>query len=90
MIPLDVTTIFGNKTRPWFHVCLLNVKREKASEFFPVPPVVSDEPGLGEADYWAVQFDCGLKIAFEFFHLSEGVSVYSDLRCVQHVRRHIG
>lgn len=88
MIPLDVTTILGNKSRPWFLVCLLSVKREEASGFFPVRPVVSNEPGLGDADYWAVQFNCGLKVAFEFFHLSEGASVYADLPCSQHVRRH--
>lgn len=89
MTPLDVRTILGNKTRPWFHVCRLKANRHKASEFFPVAAVVSEEPGLGEADYWVVQFDCGLKVGFEFFHLSEGASVCADLPCAQHVRRHL-
>lgn len=89
MIPLDVTTILGNKARPWFLVCQLNVTRDEASKFFPVAPVASYEPGLGDADYWAVKFDCGLQVAFEFFHLSGGASVYVDLPCAQHVRRHL-
>jgi hypothetical protein len=89
MIALDVTTILGNKTKPWFHVCQLNVLREDASSFFDVAPVVADEPGLGDADYWAVQFECGLELGFEFFHLSEGASVYADMPCPQHVRRHL-
>lgn len=88
MIPLDVATILGNKSRPWFHVCDLKVKRGKASEFFPVAPVVADEPGSGDADYWAVQFDCGLRVAFEFFHRFEGGLVYADIPGAQHVRRH--
>ncbi|MCO8120406.1 hypothetical protein NHH03_01560 [Stieleria sp. TO1_6] len=89
MIALDVTTILGNKTKPWFHVCQLNVRREDAASFFDVEPVVADEPGLGDADYWAVRFDCGLELGVEFFHLSEGASVYADLPCAQHVRRHL-
>lgn len=89
MVPLDVTTILGSKARPWFHVFQLNVTRIKAAAFFPVAAVVADEPGLGEADYWAVQFDCGLKIGFEFFHLTDNASVYAALPCAQHVRRHL-
>ena len=89
MITLDVTTILGDRTKPWFDVCQLNVQREDAALFFDVPPVVADEPGLGDADYWAVEFECGLKLSFEFFHQSGGGSVLSDLPCVQHVRRHL-
>lgn len=89
MIELDVTKIRGNRTRPWFLVCQLRIHRQDAASFFNVEPVAADEPGLGDADYWAVQYDCGLKLAFEFFHLSEGGSVYADLPCLQHVRRHL-
>lgn len=89
MTPLDVTTILGNKTQPWFHVCQLNLERSDARSFFQVGPVVADEPRLGDADYWAVQFDCSLKICFEFFHSSDASNVYADLPCPQHVRRHL-
>ncbi|HVX64412.1 MAG TPA: hypothetical protein VHC19_27565 [Pirellulales bacterium] len=89
MIALDMTTILGNTRRPWFLVHLLKIRREAASEFFSVAPAVAEEPGLGMADYWAVQFECGLKIGFEFFHSSEGAYVYADLPCPQHVRRHL-
>jgi hypothetical protein len=89
MLPLDATKILRSKVRPWFLVCQLNVTRNKASEFFPVGPVVADEPGFGNADYWAVQFDCGLKLAFEFFHHCTGGLIYADLPCAQHVRRHL-
>lgn len=89
MRPLDVTKILGNKTRPWFHVFELTVNRQAASKFFTVDPVVADEPGSGNADYWAVEFDCGLRVGFEFFHSYEGASVYADLPCAQHARRHL-
>lgn len=89
MDSLDVTTILGNRTKPWFSVCNLSVRREDAASFFGVAPVVAYEPGLGNADYWAIQFECGLKLAFEFFHMSEGANVLADLPCAQHVRRHL-
>lgn len=86
---IDVTTIIGDKTKPWFNVCHLNLRREDAASYFGVDPVVADEPGLGDADYWAIQFDCGLKLVFEFFHASEGADVLADLPCAQHARRHL-
>ncbi|WP_145218957.1 hypothetical protein [Planctomycetes bacterium TBK1r] len=89
MTPLDVSTILGNKTRPWFHVCQLSIDRQAAADFFDVDAVVADEPGLGDGDYWAVKFDCGLKLAFEFFHWGKGGSVFADLPCSQHARRHL-
>lgn len=89
MTPIDVTKILGNKTRPWFHVRQLDIDRHVAAAFFEVDPVVADEPGLGDADYWAVEFDCGLKLAFEFFHWGKGGSVLADLPCSQHARRHL-
>jgi hypothetical protein len=36
-----------------------------------------------------VQFECGLKIGFEFFHSYEGAYVYAGSPCPQHVRRHL-
>ena len=89
MVPLDFTTVLGNRTEPWFNVCQLNVPREQAASFFETPPVVAEEPGLGFADYWGVQFDCGLKVGFEFFHDAVGAIVFADLPCAQHVRRHL-
>ena len=89
MIALDASTMIGSKERPWFHVLQLNVERDVASEYFPVEPVVADEPGLGNADYWFVEYECGLKVGFEFFHLSSGASVYADLPTPHHARRHL-
>ena len=89
MTPLDVTKILGNKTRPWFRVCRLNIDRKDAVAFFGVEPVVAAESGLGDGDYWAVRFDCGLKLAFEFFHWGNGGFVYADLPCAQHAPRHL-
>lgn len=44
---------------------------------------------MGLADYWVVEFDCGLRLGFEFFHLSFGGSVFADLPAPQHARRHL-
>ncbi|MEL6105379.1 MAG: hypothetical protein AAFU85_05055 [Planctomycetota bacterium] len=89
MTPLDVTSILDDKSRPWFHVCQLNLDRTDASAFFAVDAVVADEPGLGDADYWAVKFDCGLELIFELFHFVQAGSIFADLPSAQHTHRHL-
>ena len=86
---LDAKTIIGSKERPWFDVFQLNIEREKAAHWLGCEPHVDSIDGLGDADYWAIEFDCGLKIAFEFPHNSEGTSVYATEPVAQHVGRHL-
>lgn len=92
MIILDVRKtpgMFGDRSRPWFSLFTLNVERRKIHDYLDAEPVVANEPGLGNADYWAIQFDCGLKVLFEAFHDSPQVMVAADLPCPQHVERHL-
>ncbi|PQO27771.1 hypothetical protein [Blastopirellula marina] len=87
---LDVTKILGSRERPMFLLAELWVNRKTARDFYGAEPVIAEEPGLGLADYWGVQFDCGMKIFFEFFHLSSECGlIYSDMPCVQHLQRHL-
>jgi hypothetical protein len=45
--------------------------------------------GLGDADFWAFEFPCGLQCAFEFLHLSDGGRVAADAPEIAHVLRHM-
>lgn len=92
MIILDVQKtpgMFGDRSRPWFLLFTLNRERQEIQRYLQADPFVASEPGLGNADYWAVQFDCGLRILFEAFHDSSCPMVAADLPCVQHVERHL-
>jgi hypothetical protein len=89
MKPLDVRSILGNKERPWFDVCWLDVDRQAAALWFGCPPEVAWVDGLGDADYWAVEFDCGLRVAFEFLHHGPSACVFASEPVPEHVRRHL-
>jgi hypothetical protein len=53
---------------PW--ICCWNVSRQVASERLGPPAVTDWVEGLGEADFWAFEFPCGLKVVCELVHLS--------------------
>lgn len=92
MIILDVNKtpgMFGDRSSPWFLLFTLEVPREELHDYLQAEPVVASEPGLGDADYWAIQFNCGLKVLFEAYHDSQDVMVAADLPSVQHVARHL-
>lgn len=93
---MNATTIHGDfkrldevESKTAFHVCQLNVEREVARTYFGTAPQTVFVDGLGEADHWAVELKCGLVIAFQFVHQLEVGSVFADVPCVQHVRRHL-
>jgi hypothetical protein len=44
--------------------------------------------GLGNADFWAFEFPCGLQVAFEFVHSMKGGRVVADSPEIDHVLRH--
>ena len=75
MKTLDAKPIIGSKDRPWFSVFELQIDRTTAAAWFEAPPHVDWVDGLGDADYWIVQFDCGLMVGFEFLHHCKGGAV---------------
>lgn len=87
---LDMSKIIGSRDRPWFTVAEVWIDREEARAFYHAEPMIEEEPGLGLADYWGVQYDCGLRIVFEYFHHPGNCGVVSaDVFCPQHVERHL-
>jgi len=47
--------------------------------------------GLGDADFWAFEFECGLQVAIEHIHrpINNGARVVADSPEVEHVLRHL-
>lgn len=86
---LDVSKILGSKEYPWFILFELHVDRQSAAPWFSCPPHVDFVEGVDDADHWAVEFDCGLKVAFEFLHCNKSGIVYASQPVAQHVRRHL-
>jgi hypothetical protein len=94
MKTIDVTTILGKKDRPWFELFQLKVSRQEFRNWIKTDPVVDWVDGLGDADYFAIEFDCGLQVAFEFLHgippsiLPPGTVLATEWNA-HHVRRHL-
>lgn len=86
---LDVKPMIGSRERPWFQVFWLDVERSAMSKWLGTEPYVAWVDGLGDADYWAIEFDCGLKISFEFLHHGEQGSVLATEPVPQHAGRHL-
>lgn len=90
---LDFRTLSG-KDRPWFELFQLKVSREEFSNWIKTAPVVDWVDGLGDADYWAIEFECGLQVGFEFLHgipptiLPPGTVLATEWNA-HHVRRHL-
>lgn len=93
MKALDFRYLTDTKRFPWFRVYHLQVDRAAAAEWFSrefrCPAHVEVVDGLGDADYWALECDCTLKIGFEFVHLGKGGLVYASEPIGQHVARHL-
>lgn len=54
------------------------------------PPMLTDwVDGLGNGDFWAFEYPCGLQVVFRFMHESEGGLVLADSPEINHVLRHI-
>lgn len=89
MKTLDVKSIFGNREFPWYDLFQLEVDRQTAAKWFNAPAHVDWVDGLGDADFWVIEFDCGLKVAFEFLHHGYPASVLANEPVAQHVKRHL-
>lgn len=71
------------------YLVICNVSREAAADKLGPPMLIDWVEGLGNADFWAFEFPCGLQVAFEFVHDSEGGRVVADSPEIDHVLRHI-
>ncbi len=91
---LDVKTNLGNKDRPWIELFQINFPRKEFNHWIKVDPVVDWVDGLGDADYWAIEFECGLQVGFEFLHgmppriLPPGTVLATEWNA-HHARRHL-
>jgi hypothetical protein len=66
-----------------------NVSRQVAADRLGPPMLIDWVDGLGNADFWAFEYPCGLQVVFEFVHESNGGRVVADSPEVDHVLRHI-
>ena len=89
MKTLDVLSLWEDREIPWFHLFELNIDRQTAAQWFGTPAHEAWVDGLGDADFWAIEFDCGLKVGFEFLHCGYPASVSANVPVPQHVQRHL-
>lgn len=89
MKQLDAASILGDRSSPLFLVCGLDLHRASVQEWFGFAPHVAWEDGPGEADYWAVEFPCGLQMVAEYFHTSNSGVIVAIEPSPQHVTRHL-
>lgn len=86
---LDAKQLLDNESGPWFHLFELQIDRRTAASWFSAAPTVAWVDGLGNADYWAVEFPCGLGVALEFIHWGTTGTVFATEPVCQHVERHL-
>ena len=63
--------------------------RSMAHELLGTPHLTELEDGLGDVDYWAFSFACGLRICYRFAHWDDHGVVTADLPEIDHVIRHL-
>ena len=68
---------------------VVNVLRKDVPRLLGPSMLTELVDGLGNADFWAFEYPCGLQVAFQFMHESEGGLVWADSPEIDHVRRHI-
>lgn len=88
MQPLDAKTVLENDESPWFVVLQWQVNQDGAPEWFDHEPHQSFVEGVDEANYWAVEFECGLQVIFEFVNRCPRGTIYANEPVPEHVRRH--
>lgn len=69
----------------------LQVTRSQAQDILGPPHRTDWVDGLGDADFWAFEYSCGLQVAFEFLHEDPqgGGRVVADSPETEHILRHI-
>lgn len=68
---------------------LINVPRKTAAEVLGPPMVTDIVDGLGDGDFWAFEYECGLQVVFQFMHHIDSGWVLADSPELDHVLRHI-
>ena len=77
-----------------FHIANLQYDLALAKSLLGDPAHRDWVDGLGEADYWAFAYPCGLKLVYQFIEpLGSGMpgyaGVYADLPEIEHAIRHL-
>ena len=77
-----------------FHIANLTYNIDFARNLFGPSPFQDFVDGLGDADYWAFQYPCGMKLLYEFIHplgpkMAGYANVFGDIPEFEHGRRHI-
>jgi hypothetical protein len=86
---IDPKTMFERRDQPWFDLLEIHVDRAAFKQWINAEPVVEWVDGLGDADYWIIEFDCGLLLSFEFLHLCKGGHVRVTEPNANHAIRHL-
>jgi hypothetical protein len=93
-VPIDLP--LAEKHAFVFHIARLNCDRGALQSQFGPPQFRDFVDGIGDAEYWAFLYPCGMKLLYEFTHglglapASNGfANVYGDLPEFEHARRHI-
>lgn len=77
---------------PGFLIQLPNATCESLREKLGAPQTTGTVDGIGDADYWGFEFECGLQVVIEClhkFHVKIGARVVADSPEVAHVQRHL-
>lgn len=77
-----------------FHIAILRYDLVLAKSLLGEPTSHGCVDGLGDADYWAFEYPCGLRLLYEFIHpIGEGAAGYAnafgDLPEIAHGMRHL-
>ena len=63
--------------------------RDSVSNYLGPVMLTDSVDGLGDADFWAFEYPCGLQVAFEFLHATDSGLILADSPEIDHVLRHI-
>jgi hypothetical protein len=73
---------------PWGLV-FVKLPRKMVTELLGAPMLTGWVDGLGNGDFWAFEYPCGLQVAFEFMHHDDYGKILADSPEIEHVLRHI-
>jgi hypothetical protein len=95
-LPADVVKTLSSPVAfpavPNFLLHLPNATCDSLKEKLGAPQVTEWVDGLGNADIWAFEFECGLQVALECLqssYVKHGARVVADSPEIEHVHRHL-
>ncbi len=65
-----------------------DVPPETARDVLGPPMLTEWVDGLGDNDFWALEYPCGLQVVIQSMHTGRGIMAYADSPEVNHVSRH--